>query len=58
MFYYIYDMPRYGVTTFLNMKEIAKLEKVSKKLGKSKYKILRIAVLEYCDKQLKGSQKV
>ena len=48
-------MPRYGVTTFLNMKEIARLEKVSKKLGKSKYLIMREAILEYCDKQLGGS---
>ena len=52
------DVPRYGVTTSLYMKEIARLEKVSEKLGKSKELIMREAVLEYCDVHLKGSQKV
>lgn len=46
-------MPRYGVATFLNLKEHDKLERACKKLGLSKYKLLRKACMKYCDNCLK-----
>ena len=41
-------MPRYAVTTFLNPSQIELVEKIAKKEGISKYKLLRKAVLTYC----------
>ena len=41
-------MPRYAVTTFLNPAQIELVEKIAKKEGISKYKLLRKAVLAYC----------
>ena len=51
-------MPRYAVTTFLNPDQIRKVEDTAKKLGISKYKLLRKAVLAYCEACLNGEEKV
>jgi len=38
-------MPRYAITTFLNKKQQAKMEKARKKLGWSRYKFLQKAIM-------------
>lgn len=50
-------MPRYGVTTFLNTKEMEILEKAAKKTGLSKYKLLRKGVMSYCRGCLEEEKK-
>ena len=55
--YYILSMPRYAMTTFLNKKEIDKVEKVCEIKRCSKYKLLRDAVLEYCEACIEGEQQ-
>lgn len=50
-------MPRYAMTTFLNKKEIDKVEEVCKLRDCSKYKLLRDAVLDYCEACLDGEKQ-
>lgn len=50
-------MPRYGITTFLNKKEMEKVEKVAEKLDMSKYKLLREGVLAYCEACMENGEE-
>lgn len=42
-------MPRYAITTFLNKKQQAKLEKARNKLGWSRYKFLQKSIMAYIE---------
>jgi hypothetical protein len=46
-------MPRYPVSTYLNQDQIKKVDEAVKILGKSKYVVLRDAVLTYCEAIIK-----
>lgn len=46
-------MPRYAVSTFLNQEQNKKVDEAVKILGKSKYAVMRDAVLSYCEAVIK-----
>lgn len=51
-------MPRYAITTFLNKKQQAKLEKARKKLGWSRYKFLQKAIMALCEAVEKEEKEI
>ena len=50
-------MPRYGVSTFLNPKEMELVDKIVAKENSSRYKVLRKGVLKYCHDCLKEEKE-
>jgi hypothetical protein len=51
-------MPRYAITTNFNTQETKLIEELSKKLGITKYKLLRDATVAYCKTMLKEEKKL
>ena len=51
-------MPRYGVSTFLNEKEMKKVEEALRILGNTtKYKLMQDAIMTYCEAVIKEKNK-
>lgn len=51
-------MPRYGVSTFLNEKEMEKVNEALRILGNTtKYKLMQDAILTYCEAIIKENKK-
>jgi len=50
-------MPRYAITTNFSTEETKLIEELSKKLGITKYKLLRNATVAYCKANLKEEKE-